>query len=211
MISYTIAARGTIIVADYSPDGTNLEREMQKLLENPFVRGEQRRMNHYIYTFYKGNSINFVCATSQEVDKSFPLKYLDNLSNRWSTVVGEKSLSAGPHSLTKQCKPIFEAAMNESQISTTDLIRQDLDQTQRLMTETVHNALIRGDQLENLKLKSEDLVSTSDQFRQQSTKLRQKMYCASIKSTILTVVVVIFIIYLILTFFCGGLFLKRCI
>ena len=211
MISYTIAARGTIIIADYSPDGTKLEREMQKLLEQPFVRGEQRRMNRYIYTFYKGSSINFVCATSQEVDKSLPLKYLENLANRWNTSVGEKALNAGPHSLTKQCKSIFEYAMNESQISTTDLIRQDLDQTQRLMTETVHHALLRGDQLETLSLKSEDLVSTSDQFRQQSTKLRQKMYCASLKSKILTVLLIIFVIYMILTSFCGGLLLKKCI
>ena len=211
-IEYTAIARGGIIIATYSNNNIDLSREIQKLLETPFVKNEQRRMNRFIFTFYKGNPLTFICATSIETEKQIPLIYLEILSSRWSSLVGDKSNLAGPHSLSLPYKNIFEITIKEATqpLSRTEKIKRDLDQTQRMVTDSVNLALNRNNELEKLNSKTEDLVATSDEFRIQANNMKNKMFCSWIKSMSLYGILFLLFIYIILTFFCGGYSLQNC-
>ncbi|KAH0790107.1 Vesicle-associated membrane protein [Histomonas meleagridis] len=213
LISYTAVARGGIILATHSTDGSDFERDIQKLLESPFVRNEQRRMNHFIFSFYKGASLSFICVSPAEVNRQIPLKYLEILSNKWNLIIGDKGNTAGPHSLTNQAREIFEKSIIQATetISKTEKIKKDLDHTQKIITDSLHMALERGDDLQHLSTHTEDLLATSEDFMNQANNLKNKMRCARIKSVIIKIVLLIVVAYILISFFCGGLRLKKCL
>ena len=213
-IVYTAVVRGKVIIASYSSENVNLGREIQRLIETPFAKNEQRRTRNYLYTFNKGSQLVFICASPLDVDKTVPVSYLDLLSNRWNAAASDKSQSAGQNELSQPFKNLFEATLNEfsQTLSKTEKLKRDLDQTQQIVAESLHSAFNRGENLNSLSAKSENLMSTSGEFKAQATSLKNKMFCAKVKSTIFYFSVIIVIIYLILVFVCGGWDLKpRCL
>ena len=212
MFSFTIVAREKTILAIYSPDGTDLTREMQKLLETPFVKNEQRRMNRYIYTFLKKNNLTFICASQVDENVSTSLKYLDTLADKWFLNLGDKSKIAPAFSMSNDGKNIFQSVIQEVEASSkTDKIKRDLEKTQRMMQDSVEMALERGGELQSLSTKAEDLLSSSNEFKNQATNLKKTMQCAYYKSKIIYAIAIIAIIYFFLTFICDGFTLHRCI
>jgi vesicle-associated membrane protein 7 len=71
-------------------------------------------------------------------------------------------------------------------------------------------AFDRGSDLQAISSKSEDLLSTSEEFRAQATNLKWKMRCQYIKSWICWIVIILLIVYFLATRFCGGWMLGAC-
>ena len=212
MFSFTIVAREKTILATYSPDGTDLTREIQKLLETPFVKNEQRRMNRYIYTFLKKNNLTFICASQADENISVAIKYLDNLSDKWIIALNDKSKIAPAFSMTEQTKTLFESVIQDVLAANkTEKIKRDLEKTQRIVQDSVEMALVRGGELQSLAGKSEDLLSSSNEFKNQATNLRKTMQCAHYKSMMVYALLILAVIYFVLTFFCGGITLSKCL
>ncbi|EAX89971.1 Synaptobrevin family protein [Trichomonas vaginalis G3] len=213
MIPYTTVARGQTIIASYSRDGTDLSREVQKLLEQPYVVNEQRRMNRYIFTFCKKNNLTFICASPAESPTSYAVQYLDRLSDCWCLTLLDASKTATQNSLSNSTKDIFDAVYKDviENEPSSEKIKREMEQTQRLMTESVQLAMSRGNDLENLSTKTEDLLSTSADFRNNAVNLKNKMLCARYKAYALYTAIVFIILYYILAKICGGYSLKpRC-
>lgn len=212
-ILFTAVARGNVIISTHSTDGTTYEREVMKLLDNPIQHNEQCRMNHLLFTFYRSNNLIFVCVTSGNSSRQLPFQYLEALSSRWNLIVGDKGNSAGPHSLTGQTKELFDTVLSQvsESSSKTEKIKRDLDQTQKIVTESVQMALKRDNDLNHLSSKTEGLMSTSEDFRMQATNLKNKNRWLYYKSIALKLLIIIILLYLIISFICGGIFLKpRC-
>ena len=220
-IVFVAVSRGNVILATYIPQsGVDLERDVQKLVTQSLKNNEQRRMNYYIFTIVKSNPMNltFICASSNEKfdDPQFSFKYLDQLSTRWNFTYGDKASlisTAEPHSLTKSSQNLFESVLKEvTNISKTEKMKQNLDQTQRLMEDSVKGAIGRDEQLHQLTNKSESLMATSESFKAQSQNLKNKMRCSYYRSLFLKIFIALLVIYVILTFVCGGVTLKpRCL
>lgn len=214
MISYTVVARGSTIIASHSFDNSDLAREMQKLLETPFVKNEQRRMNRYIFTFVKKNNLTFICASPVDDASSVAIQYLDKLSDKWNITFADVSMNASPNSLSKQSKELFESVFADvsQNAITAEKIKREMEQTQMIMTESMQKALSRGNDLENLSTKTEDLLSTSNDFRNHATSLKNKMLCARYKAYALYGTIVLVLVYYIIAKICGGYSLRpRCL
>jgi vesicle-associated membrane protein 7 len=96
-----------------------------------------------------------------------------------------------------------------SATKTSELAGQ-LDEVQQILTESTTKAFDRGAELESISSKTEELLSTSEEFRTLSTNLKWKMRCAWLKSWAGRILLVIVIIYLLLSWLCGGFKLQRC-
>lgn len=220
-IVFVAVSRENVILATYIPQsGLDLEKDVQKIVNQSLKNNEQRRMNYYIFTIYKSNPMNltFICASSNEKfeDPQFPFKYLEQLSTRWNFTYGDKASSistAGPHSLTKSSQNLFQTVLKEvSNISKTEKMKHDLDQTQRFMEDSVKAEIARDEQLNKLTNKSESLMATSESFKAQSQNLKNKMRCSYYRSLFLKIFIALIILYVILIYVCGGMTLKpRCL
>lgn len=66
------------------------------------------------------------------------------------------------------------------------------------MTENVERVLARGDRLEDLLDKTEDLESSSSQFRNHAQRVQRKMCCKNAKWNIICSLIVVIVITLII-------------
>jgi vesicle-associated membrane protein 7 len=211
-IEFVAVARGSVILAAFAAPGVDLERDVQSFLEQPFVINEQRRTNYHIFTFYKHQALSFVCSSPPEVDKKIPLRFLETLSVRFNSAFPNISASAPPHSLTRQAQSLIASTIKEiaGVAAKTEQLKHDLDQTHGLLNESLQKALGRGEDLQLLTEASERVMSTSEDFRNQSKALRQKMCWQYAKGWAFRIIIVLIVVYLILRWICGGWTLPRC-
>jgi hypothetical protein len=211
-IEFVAVARGSVILAAFASPGTDLEREVQSLLEQPFVHNEQRRTSYHIFTFHKNQTLSFICSTPPEVDPKIPLRFIQLLATRFNSAYPTISPTAPAHSLTRQAQGLITNTITEviGLASKTDQLKQELGETQRVLNQSLQKALGRGDELQLLTESSERIVSTSEDFRTQSRNLKNKMRCEYWKSWGWRIVVLLVIVYFILKWFCGGWTLQKC-
>lgn len=73
------------------------------------------------------------------------------------------------------------------------------------------NVTARGERLELLVNKTENLRDTSVSFRKTSRNLARAMFWNNIKMYVIVGAVVLFIIYVIVSMVCGGLLWQECV
>jgi vesicle-associated membrane protein 7 len=209
-IEYVAILRGHTIIASYGDSSATSDRELIKLLPATPAT-EQKITNGKVFTYVPAPSLSFVCVSPQSVDKQRPLQFLGVLSRRWLSTYAPVSASATAHALDSFFAKDFAGLFAEfNQAKTADLARE-LEETQRILTQSISRAYERDSDLHNLSSKSENLISTSEEFRRKSTALRKKMQCQWLKSWAWTIVIVLFIIYFIISRFCGGFLLGSCL
>lgn len=75
----------------------------------------------------------------------------------------------------------------------------------------IENVTARGERVELLVNKTENLRNTSVSFRKTSRNLARAMFWKNIKLYVLVGTIVLFIIYVIISMACGGLAWQSCI
>lgn len=207
-IEFVAVARNSVILATYGT--ASLERDVQTFLEQTFVINEQRRTNYHVFTFYKGYSLNFVCSSPPEVDKQVPLRFLETLAIRWASAFPDLPPTAEAHSMTRKAESLIAAAVANVAASPTDRLKQELDETDRVMKTSLEKAFGRGEDLQILTDNSERIMASSEDFRNQAKSLKNKMFCQYLKSWAIRIIAIALFIYFLLRFICGGWTLKHC-
>ena len=82
-------------------------------------------------------------------------------------------------------------------------IQVEIDNTKQLVMTGIEHAMDRGDKLEMLEDKAENLRDNSSMFNKQSRKLKNKMLMKRIKATALIVMIILLLIFFIVWAFCG--------
>ena len=82
-------------------------------------------------------------------------------------------------------------------------IQEEIDQTKGIVHRNIDLVIERGENLENLQEKSENLHVQSQLFRKHAKKLKCKMLMKNIKMTILIIFIILLIILFIIITICG--------
>jgi vesicle-associated membrane protein 7 len=210
LLDYSAVIRGNTIIASYGDLSGFSERELLRLIPDQLLRIDQKITSGRLISFITTPGLVFVAVSQQSVDKQRPLTFLQTLSRRWAAAYGPMSASAADHALDQIFASNFAALFNDySSATKTSELAGQLDETQQILTESTTKAFDRGAELESISSKTEELLSTSEEFRTLSTNLKWKMRCAWLKSWAGRILLVIVIIYLLLSWLCGGFKLQR--
>lgn len=211
-IIYCAIIRSRIIIAAYGDGSSINENDIIKLLPTN-SKSEQKITSGKIYSYITTPGLFFACVGPQNADKQKQLLFLDTLSRRWAASFGQISTNATSHSLdsilAKNFAPLFDEC-NRPQSKTADMHRR-LDGTEQILNQTVSQAFVRGGELSSLSEKSENMMATSEEFRAQAANLKWRMRCSYIKSWVTWIIIAILCLYIVLSWFCGGYKLPRCL
>jgi vesicle-associated membrane protein 7 len=78
-----------------------------------------------------------------------------------------------------------------------------IQESREEVSKGINLVIQRGDQLEDLQDKSNNLVDSAYQFRKSARKVRRRMYCHKLKMNLLFLFIVLFILWFILSIACG--------
>ncbi|XP_078072945.1 vesicle-associated membrane protein 8 [Mustelus asterias] len=77
-------------------------------------------------------------------------------------------------------------------------LQGQVDDVRGIMSQNIEKVLERGERLDDLIIKTDDLQATADSFQKTSTKIARKMWWKNTKMIIIIVVIVVVIIILII-------------
>ncbi|XP_072110500.1 vesicle-associated membrane protein 8 [Mobula birostris] len=82
-------------------------------------------------------------------------------------------------------------------------LQSQVNDVKGIMTHNIEKVLDRGERLDDLIIKTDDLQATADSFQKTSTKIARKMWWKNTKMIIIIVVIVVVIIIFIILFATG--------
>jgi len=213
-IIYALVARGSSVLAEFTTTSGNFTTITRKILDKiPQQDGKMsyvydRHIFHYIFE----DGLTYLCMADEEFGRRIPFSFLEDIKNRFKSQYGDKGKQAQAYAMNEDFSKVLQKQMeifsdpNQDKITR---VRGEIDEVKSVMVTNIERVLERGERIELLVDKTENLNQQAFQFKRQSTELKNAMWWKNIKLMMIMVVVVTAILYFIIAMACG-FDMKKC-
>ncbi|OLL26072.1 Vesicle-associated membrane protein 714 [Neolecta irregularis DAH-3] len=181
-IHHVLIARDSIVLAEYkNPQGEDLESVISILLDKiPNKDGKltyiyKSNLVHYI----TASEITYLCISSESLGRRIPFTLLSDIQHRFTKSYTPSQIAAAPvYGLAEFNKQICERtqwAERGCPGDSTKHIRDEIDQVKQVMVQNIEGVLERGERIDLLVNKTDNLNTQAFAFRNRSTTLRRQM------------------------------------
>jgi len=199
-----LIARGNVVLAEYSP-GTNFATIARRLIEQiPTTPDSKKSYSHDSFHFHYlvEGGITYLCMTDQNMNFRVPYAFLFDLNSRFKGTYAEKIFSAGPmgmnDSFSRVIKERLEFFSNERNVDKISKVRGEIEDAKNIMVNNIEKVLERGEKIEVLVDKTEDLNQQSASFKSRGQKLKRKMWWKNAKLCCILICIVVVILAVII-------------
>ncbi|KAK7111258.1 vesicle-associated membrane protein 7-like [Littorina saxatilis] len=210
-IIYSCVARGTTVLCSNQTGNGTFSDTIKSMLNNIPSSGDGKRTytaHNNDYHCLIENGILYVCVTESGVNKQQPYSYLAEIKRRFqSGPLAGRAVTAGFGELDRDFNFVLAQQMkNFSKAGgggdTVSKLQSQVDEVKGVMTQNIEKVMERGDRLEDLMDKTEELENSAQNFQRTSRKISRRYWWKNKKMTLiicgvsLLVVIVIVIIIL---------------
>lgn len=220
-ILYSVVSRGTTILAKHAACAGNFDVVTEQLLNKIPDHDSKMTYSHgsYLFHYVRESGIVYYAITEDDYERSRAFQFLGEIKKKFQTNYGDLALTALPYAMDNDFSTVLNAQMQkysrpvveEPEASKVDEVRNQLDELKGIMVKNIDSLTQRGENLNLLIDKTEDLSSSSVTFKKTSTNLARKLLWKNIKLTVIGIVIVVIIIYIIITAACGGFAWPKCV
>lgn len=89
---------------------------------------------------------------------------------------------------------------NDNKISN---VQAEIDKTKGVIQDNIELIIERGEKIDNLEDKSQNLVDNASMFQKKAKRVRRKYWCMNLRNTAILVLVCLIVIWLLSSFICG--------
>ncbi|XP_014207047.1 vesicle-associated membrane protein 7 [Copidosoma floridanum] len=214
---YCVVARGNTVLAKHAACAGNFEEVTDQILAK--IPPQNDKMTYtqgpYLFHYSSEDQIVYMCITDDDFQRSRAFLFLNEVKRRFKTMYADGALTALPYAMNTEFGRVLANEMkhySESKdLDTISKVHGELDELKDIMVKNIDNLAMRGERLELLVNKTENLTNSSVNFRKSSRNLARSLFWKSVKMYVIIALVLIFVVYMILAFFCGGLGLSKCV
>ncbi|CAN1131179.1 Putative vesicle-associated membrane protein 726 [Linum perenne] len=174
-----------------------------------------RCLDEYCPTSWKNKLIacelSAYCVVAVEsVGRQVPIAFLERVKEEFTKKYGGgKAATAVAQSLNKEFGPKLKEQMqycvdHPEEVSKLAKVKAQVSEVKGVMMDNIEKVLDRGEKIELLVDKTENLRSQAQDFRQQGTKMRRKMWFQNMKIKLIVLGIIIALILIIVLSICGG-------
>lgn len=216
-IIYSIVARGTTVLAEFSAAQGNFAEVTRRILEK--IPAQDSKMSYvydkHIFHYVVNGGLTFLCMADEDFGRRIPFMYLEDIKNRFRSTYGDRGRTALAFAMNEDFSRTMSNLMDYySKNTESDQIthvKSEIDSVKNIMVDNIEKVLERGERIELLVDKTETLQSNAFRFKKQSTALKRAMWWKNVKLTLVIVFVVLIVVYFIVALICGGLAFQRCV
>jgi len=216
-ILYCVVSRKTTVLAKYASCVGNFSEISDLVLAK--IPAEDGKMTYshgdYLYHYINRNNIIALAITDDDFERSQAFQFLESVQEKFGRQFGERAQTAIPYAMNTEFSLVICSEMKRyntpehpDRISS---LREEVDQVKDIMVTNIENIVERGEKLDLLVDKTENLSSNAVRFKTTSRNLARAMWWKNIKMTLGVAVAVIVVIYFIVSMSCGGLDWKNCV
>lgn len=228
---YSFVAKGTVVLAEHTSFSGNFStiavQCLQKLPSNSSKYTYS--CDGYTFNFLIDNAFVFLVVADESTGRSVPFVFLERVKDDFRQRYGASIKEEGPHpladddedddlfedrfsiayNLDREFGPRLKEHMqycmeNPEEMSKLSKLKAQISEVKGIMMDNIEKVLDRGERIELLVDKTENLQFQADSFQRQGRQLRRKMWLQSLRMKLMiagTVLILIVILWLVA---CGG-------
>lgn len=167
------------------------------------------------FNYLSSQGYTFLAVADDAYGRAIPFAFVEKVRDEWFAKWADKGASASAHSLDKSFGARLKYWMeycetHPDEVSKAAEVQKKVDEVKGIMVENIERVLERGEKIELLVDKTDNLRFQADKFHKTGRSLRNKMWWQNFKVQIIVVLVVILIAVIIFASVCfsGGNCLK---
>ncbi|CAL5392070.1 unnamed protein product [Camellia sinensis] len=213
---YSFVARGTVILAEYTEFTGNFTSIASQCLQKLPASNNKFTYNcdGHTFNYLVENGFTYCVVAIESAGRQIPIAFLERVKEDFSKRYGGgKAATAVAKSLNKEFGSKLKGHMqycvdHPEEISKLAKVKAQVTEVKGVMMENIEKVLDRGEKIELLVDKTENLHSQCEEraqdFRQQGTKIRRKMWFQNMKIKLVVLGIIIALILIIILSVCGG-------
>lgn len=217
-ILYSVVARGTTILAKFAACSGNFDEVTENVLTKIPPQDDKLTYTQgkYLFHYICENNIIYMCITDNDFQKCRAFFFLAEIKRRFLAAYGQDAQTAVAYSMNTDFSRTLASAMKHYSESNKEIdvlanVMGDLDDLKDIMSKNIDNVAMRGERLELLVYKTENLSANSVTFRKTSRNLARSLFWKNVKIYVIIAAVLIVVIYVIVSISCGGLAWPKCV
>ncbi|XP_059060020.1 vesicle-associated membrane protein 7 [Achroia grisella] len=216
-ILFSVVARGTVVLAKYATCEGNFTVVTEQILSKIPPHDDKLTYSHgsYLFHYIAENKLVYFCITDDKFQRSRAFLFLNEIKRRFIAAFGETAQTAIPYAMNGEFARILATEMKHySESKDLDAISKvhgELDELKDIMVKNVESMAMRGEKLELLVDKADNLATNSVTYQSTSRTLQRSLFWKNIKMYVIIAMVAALAVYLIGAMACGGLAWKSCV
>eukprot|EP00483_Globobulimina_turgida_P000911 UN00912 len=216
-IIYALVSRGSDVLAEHTERTGNFEQVTRQLLKR--IPAENKIMSYvypkekYVFHYIVNDGITYLCMADEGFGRMIPFRFLEDMKNKFVDTFGDRARTAIAYSFNPDFQGVIRRLMeaandprNKTYRSTDSKIyeiNEEIESTKNTVLESIEKVLDRGEKIELLVHKSDQLDDQARKFNRHSKKLKNRMLWKNIKMTLILALVCLIVIYFISAMICG--------
>ncbi|GAA0151168.1 SNARE protein [Lithospermum erythrorhizon] len=207
---YSFVARGKVILADYTEFTGNFTSIAAQCLQKLPASSNRFTYNcdGHTFNYLVENGFTYCVVATESAGRQIPIAFLERIKDDFSQKYGGgKATSAGANGLKKEFGPKLKEHMkycveHPEEINKLAKVKAQVNEVKGVMMENIEKVLDRGEKIELLVDKTENLRSQAQDFRQQGTKIRRKMWYHNMKMKLVVLAILVVLLLIIILTIC---------
>ena len=207
-ILYALVARQNVVLAEYTFTSGNFPTITRVLLGK--IPPEDGKMSYvydqYVFHYVVEKQLTFLCMADESFKRRVPFAFLDDVKERWFATYGERGSTAIAFAMNEDFGRTLKKQVefyNGPEADQFATVHKKLDDVKSVMVQNIEMVLERGEKLELLVDKSEQLQLDAFRFQKSSKQLRNAMFWKKVKIYLLIFFIFCVVLYVFLAVLCG--------
>jgi vesicle-associated membrane protein 72 len=210
---YSFVARGTVILAEFTEFTGNFTSIASQCLQKLPATNNKFTYNcdGHTFNYLVEDGFTYCVVAIESAGRQVPMAYLERIKEEFTKKYsGGKATSALANSLNKEFSSKLKEQMqycvdHPEEISKLAKVKAQVSEVKGVMMENIEKVLDRGEKIELLVDKTENLRSQAQDFRTQGTQMRRKMWLKNMKVKLIVLGILIALILIIFFSACNGI------
>ncbi|MED6217317.1 hypothetical protein PIB30_016506 [Stylosanthes scabra] len=209
---YSFVARGTVILAEHTDFSGNFTTIAFQCLQKLPASNNKFTYNcdGHTFNYLIDNGFTYCVVAVESAGRQIPMAFLERIKEDFTKRFGGgKAATAAAKSLNREFGSKLKEHMqycveHPEEVSKLAKVKDQVSEVKGIMMENIEKVLDRGEKIEVLVDKTENLHYQAQDFRQQGTQLRRKMWYQNMKIKLIVLAIVIALILIIVLSVCHG-------
>lgn len=214
-ILYVLVARGSTILAEYTTTSGNFPQVTRTILTK--IKPQDSKMSYvyddFVFHYLVEDGLIFLCMCDESSKRRIPFQMLEDIKNRFLGAYGDRAQTAIAFAMNEDFGRTLQKQLQHYNSPEADMVgttQKKLDDVKDVMVQNIEMVLERGEKLELLVDKTNNLQLQSFKFQSNAKALRHAMFMRKVKMYALVFFVVALIMVILSAIVCGGIDYPHC-
>ncbi|KAL8162885.1 hypothetical protein V2J09_014374 [Rumex salicifolius] len=186
---YSLVARGTVVLAEYTEFSGNFNSVATQCLQKLPASNNKFTYNcdGHTFNYLAENGFTYCVVATESAGRQLPIAFLERVKEDFNKRYGGgKASNTKANGLNKEFGPKLKEHMkycvdHPEEINKLAKVKAQVSEVKGVMMENIEKVLDRGEKIELLVDKTDNLRSQAQDFRKQGTKIKRKMWIENMK------------------------------